>query len=629
MNNKGQPTTGIFAAMFGILIISLWRCQPGVQTRPESIHYPTIKTWPGFWQNTDGTEQESVFHFSPDVRVYINAPSVQSFRQGHKTALILFALPNGNTIEQTAGKLMEPGDDWHYDIQHIAAQTRFLRIKDTSINYIVAYLESDQRSWPAWKRNHEQDFAILSQILFDSVIMRIGLLPDEVVLNSHSGGGAFVNGLIESKDSIPNWITRIAFLDSDYGYNESIGKKLENWLIRSPANHLLVLAYNDSIALYNGKPFVSPTGGTWWRSKKMASDFQQHQLIDLSRQMDSSFINYSGLDGRVQIILKKNPRREILHTIQVERNGFIHSILSGTSLESSGYEYYGEPVYRDFIGIKLPGFRPLNFPMRQPKQIGAKEFIQSSKSLSFVDRELATWRQFTRGNFPEFLTQAVEIDTLLFDADSQSHGVRFQVLPDYWSVGSDSNFCRMPMSPQTAQKIADALGATLPTRKMVDLIYQQASLKLIPVPFWPVARRNELPETWLLHNAVIEDQIFASCRNRAGLVAGHKKDLVLSNKIADPSRPDHVVIYGWHQPDGEPIQPQSNIHVNWYMDYSHGVRLVNRQCFVDGLPRDMLDILQDPMLFALLDDESEPLKISGYSFRTHSGAPTRRTGFKN
>ena len=72
-------------------------------------------------------------------------------------------------------------------------------------------------------------------------------------------------------------------------------------------------------------------------------------------------------------------------------------------------------------------------------------------------------------------------------------------------------------------------------------------------------------------------------------------------------------------PDGEPIQPQTNIHVNWYMDYSHGVRFVNRQIFVDGYPRDILEILRDPVLFCLLDDEPEPLKVTGYGPATHPG----------
>ena len=93
-----------------------------------------------------------------------------------------------------------------------------------------------------------------------------------LTLSGHSGGGSFVNGFIENSEEIPSWVKRVTFLDSNYGYNESIGEKIAHWLQRSDENHLIVLAYNDSVALYQGKPFVSATGGTWYRSKMMIQD---------------------------------------------------------------------------------------------------------------------------------------------------------------------------------------------------------------------------------------------------------------------------------------------------------------------------------------------------------------------
>jgi hypothetical protein len=64
------------------------------------------------------------------------------------------------------------------------------------------------------------------------------------------------------------------------------------------------------------------------------------------------------------------------------------------------------------------------------------------------------------------------------------------------------------------------------------------------------------------------------------LVVGHKKDLVLTRKMQ--GRPDRVAIYGWHRLSGEPIQPVSTVHVDWYADYSHGVRLVWGTVLIDG-----------------------------------------------
>jgi hypothetical protein len=66
--------------------------------------------------------------------------------------LVFFALPNGNSIEWTKGKRLADGDDWHYDIQHIAAQTLYLRSIMTDMNVIVVYMANELKSWPAWKR---------------------------------------------------------------------------------------------------------------------------------------------------------------------------------------------------------------------------------------------------------------------------------------------------------------------------------------------------------------------------------------------------------------------------------------------------------------------------------------------
>ena len=60
-----------------------------------------------------------------DVVIVVNAPLEMDAKK--KTKMILFALPNGNDIEYTAGKVRKEDEDFRYDVQHIAAQTRWLR----------------------------------------------------------------------------------------------------------------------------------------------------------------------------------------------------------------------------------------------------------------------------------------------------------------------------------------------------------------------------------------------------------------------------------------------------------------------------------------------------------------------
>jgi hypothetical protein len=58
---------------------------------------------------------------------------------------------------------------------------------------------------------------------------------------------------------------------------------------------------------------------------------------------------YSALGGRAQFLLKENPGHKILHTVQVERNGFIHAMVAGTADEGKGYEYFGPRAYTQWI----------------------------------------------------------------------------------------------------------------------------------------------------------------------------------------------------------------------------------------------------------------------------------------
>ena len=97
------------------------------------------------------------------VTININAPL--HFNKKGNTFLVLFALPNGNSIEWTKGKKMKPGDDWHFDIQHIAAQTRYIREADKKNNYFIAYLMAAQKSWPAWKRTTPDSRTIIKNIV--------------------------------------------------------------------------------------------------------------------------------------------------------------------------------------------------------------------------------------------------------------------------------------------------------------------------------------------------------------------------------------------------------------------------------------------------------------------------------
>jgi hypothetical protein len=411
-------------------------------------------------------------------------------------------------------------------------------------------------------------------------------------------------------NKIPDDVVRIAFLDSNYGYEDSLaGRKLIPWLKSGKDKSLCSLTYNDSVVVYNGKPLVSPKGGTWYRSKLMlkylSSEFK-FKTVDRD-----SLIWHSALKGRIEIILRNNPEKKIYHTTQVELNGFIHSMLSGTRKENRNYNYFGKRAYSSWIAdsIIVP-IRRLNFPVRPATAETGTAFMHRIASLPLQEREAEIYAVISTGNIPDFLRNTITISDDFADSLGIKHRVIYEVMPDYLAVGSEEDYCRIPMNPFTAQKLADLLGGSLLTAKLSDHIYSRAETKLEPFFYKPIGNANELVTKFEEHNLQVEKQFKEAGGKLGQLVAGIKKDVILSSRNA--AQPGKVVIYGWHKTDSKPIQPVYSGHVFWYVDYSHGIRLVNNQVLVDGKPCLISDILKDPILFRLFSNEAQPMEKVGY-----------------
>ncbi len=207
---------------------------------------------------------------------------------------------------------------------------------------------ADNKSWPSWKRTFEKALTTIHMII-DSAFKIFEAYDPDLVLSAHSGGGSFIFGYIDGITELPLKLQRIVFLDANYGYIDSLHRsKLSGWLKQDKRNNLVILAYNDSVVIYNGKPLVSPTGGAWYRTKMMQRDLADQ--FSFKTTIDSSFINHKSEDGRIRIHLKKNPRGIIYHTVQVEKNGFIYGILSNTKFDKKKYfTYFGSRAYEDLI----------------------------------------------------------------------------------------------------------------------------------------------------------------------------------------------------------------------------------------------------------------------------------------
>ena len=138
----------------------------------------------------------------------------------------------------------------------------------------------------------------------------------------------------------------------------------------------------------------------------------------------------------------------------------------------------------------------------------------------------------------------------------------------------------------------------MPTPKLVDAIYAQAKFRLTPMPL-KAGPQMVGTEYYRLHNSMVQRQI--GSRAHGALVAGHKKDVVVTNRLCRMRR--RVAIYGWHRGIGAPIQPLSLVHGDSYADYSHGIRLIAARMVVDGVELPVASVMQNPRYAPLVSNE--------------------------
>lgn len=260
-----------------------------------------------------------------------------------------------------------------------------------------------------------------------------------------------------------------------------------------------------------------------------------------------------------------------------------------------------QPASTDVVGYD--GLE-LKIPERLENALQGSEFLKRISGLSISEREKAVVKEVLSGNVPSFSRIIVPVK-ISETVDNTSYELVFFTTCDYLAIGSDQDYVYMPMTPATAQYLADKMNSLLPTKKMVDIIYTNAGIKLKPQPIPPSDAMTTVP-VFMQHTDSIKQQVMqmASGRSVEQIVAGHKKDIIISNKIYNPDgAADRVVIYGWHSGEGNPIQPVYNGHVDWYADYSHGVRFISKSVFINQDSIQVDDILKDSDLSTLLSHE--------------------------
>jgi hypothetical protein len=244
----------------------------------------------------------------------------------------------------------------------------------------------------------------------------------------------------------------------------------------------------------------------------------------------------------------------------------------------------------------------LQLPPRPAGALTGTQFYNTILGIPETDREQLIVEQIASGNVPDFMRTLKPI-TVNATINGVAHVATYFVTPDYMCIGSDADFFRMPMSAPLAQQIADICKCSLPTRKMVNDIYTRATIKLAPYPFSPATYDIQSVQVFWQHNQAVENQRAQNGGALGSLIGGIQKDVIISPTIPTRPSPPRVCIYGWHQLDGTPIQPLSTVHEATYEDYSHGIRLVEKEMVVDNADTNVPAVWADASIAALLSDE--------------------------
>jgi hypothetical protein len=238
------------------------------------------------------------------------------------------------------------------------------------------------------------------------------------------------------------------------------------------------------------------------------------------------------------------------------------------------------------------------------------QFLETLPSSAGPKREEAILRAIREG-------QTAPISWREVKSSRGGHTITMWVSDDALRVGTAEDSVRVSVTPRTAQQIADLLRCVLPTTRICDLISEQATVRISPCTY--NVNDDERVSTRLM--ARCHRDVEAKVCGRSGLIDNPGKAWVLTNKLDSDGQRKSFGTYGLFTSAGTFLsgprrdgprklkQPLCVQHYVDYTDYSQVIRLVQRACLVDGMERDLMSVMKDPELSALVSDEG-PLKMA-------------------
>lgn len=240
---------------------------------------------------------------------------------------------------------------------------------------------------------------------------------------------------------------------------------------------------------------------------------------------------------------------------------------------------------------------------RYERGLTGSAFLESLRGLDLAAREREIVAAATAGAVPEAFDNYVPVEV--------SGGGRsglFWAAPWHLAIGTDADAFHAPLTAASAQRVADALGQALPTRKMARAIHESPAFRRLPFRAFPPESGHRSLETYAASSAAIE----RDRRGDPGPVQGYAKDYVVTPQRR--GREGRVAIYGGWDARGSLIQQVEGLpHDLGHVDYSQKPRLVASVVSVDGREMALSEALASPEYAGVFSDEGpiEP-ELQGY-----------------
>ena len=190
-----------------------------------------------------------------------------------------------------------------------------------------------------------------------------------------------------------------------------------------------------------------------------------------------------------------------------------------------------------------------------------------------------------------------------------AHTATLFVMRDALAVGTADDFVRASVRCDTAQRIADALGAQLLTPHVADMIFDQADVKSASHPqnAWVRDRTMSSTRRMIDYQNIVQGALEVAGAKASDLVANSGKHWVVTNRLWEPGRAGKAANYGWYSgptSQGGLAQPVELGHgFALWVDYSQLVQLMGATMIVDGALARTADVMMDPELHGLVSSD--------------------------